>query len=91
MASPSEIRKLYKAFSDDPTFHAAVRDAASPTEKHEIIRKAGHTPVTQAELQAELGKSLQPAATGGAVAPADSEFVGHVLQLAAAESTVNVS
>ena len=51
MASSSEIRKLFKAYSDNPAFHAKVRDAKTPKEKHEIIRQAGHVPVTSDEMQ----------------------------------------
>jgi hypothetical protein len=84
MASSSDIRKLFKAFSENPAFHAEVRAAKTPAEKHEIIRKAGHTPVKQSELHAEVAKSIQP---GAAATPEDAEFVGAVLHLAAADSS----
>ncbi len=86
MASSSDIRKLFKAFSDNPAFHAEVRAADTPAEKHEIIRNAGHTPVTQEELHAELAKTLQ-STTSGAATPDDHEFVGSVLHLASATSS----
>ena len=82
MASSSEIRKLFKAYSDDPAFHAQVRDAKTPAEKHAIIRKAGHVPVTADEMRAELAKSLQP---GAAASPEDTQFAHHVMSLAAAD------
>jgi hypothetical protein len=85
MASSSDIRKLFKAFSDNPAFHAEVRAAKDPAQKHAIIRKAGYTPVTQDELHSELAKTLQSSASGAA--PDDQEFVGHVLHLAAASSS----
>ncbi len=85
MASSTEIRKLFKAFKDDPQLHAAVRNAQSPEEKHAIIRKAGYTPVNHEELKSELAKALHPA--GGSATPADDEFVGNVLHLAASNAT----
>ncbi len=91
MASSNEIRKLFKAFSDDPAFHASVRSAKSPAEKHEIIRKAGHTPVTDEELQAEVAKALHPQTQGATPTPEDSEFVGSVMHLASAASSDNNS
>ncbi len=87
MASSSDIRKLFKAFSDDPAFHAAVHAAKTPAEKHEIIRKAGHTPVSQQELRAEVAKCLQPSTAGTAPTTEDHAFVGTVLNLAAADAT----
>lgn len=84
MASSSDIRKLFKAFSENPVFHADVRAAKTPAEKHEIIRKAGHAPVTQDELHAEIAKSIQ---SGAAATPEDKEFVGTVLHLASADSS----
>ena len=84
MASSSEIRKLFKAYSDNPAFHAQVRDAKTPAEKHAIIRKAGHVPVTSEEMQAELLKSIPGAATS----PEDKEFVGHIMHLAAADGAI---
>ncbi len=81
MASSTEIRKLFKAFSDNPELHAKVRAAKNPAEKHEILKNAGHTPVTHQELQTELSKAM---GTGSAD---DKEFVGNVLHLAAAAST----
>lgn len=86
MASSSDIRKLFKAYSDNPAFHAQVRDAKTPKEKHEIIRKAGHVPVTSAEMQAELLKTLQ---AGTAAAPEDKEFVGHIMHLASADGAIS--
>ena len=86
MASSSDIRKLFKAFSDNPAFHTQVRDAKTPKEKHEIIRKAGHVPVKGEELQAELAKSLQ---AGAPATPEDKEFVGHVVNLASADGSVS--
>jgi len=86
MASSSEIRKLFKAFSDNPAFHAQVRDANTPQEKHQIIRNAGHVPVKGEELQAELAKSLQ---SGAPATPEDQEFVGHVVNLASADGAVS--
>jgi len=82
MASSSDIRKLYKAFSDSPAFHAQVRDAKTPQEKHQIIRNAGHVPVKGAEVQAELAKALPP------TTPEDQEFVGHVVNLASADGSI---
>ena len=82
MASSSDIRKLFKAYSDDPAFHAQVRDAKTPAEKHEIIRKAGHVPVTSDEMKAELAKSLQ---SGASASPEDTQFAQHVMSLAAAD------
>jgi hypothetical protein len=84
MASSSEIRSLFKAFSDNPAFHAQVRDAKTPKEKHQIIRQAGHVPVSSDELQAELKNSLPP------VSPEDKEFVGNVVHLAAADGATAV-
>ena len=86
MASSSDIRKLFKAYSDDPAFHAQVRDAKTPAEKHAIIRKAGHIPVTSEEMQAELAKSLQ---SGASASPDDKEFVQHVVGLAAADGVAH--
>ncbi len=80
MATSSDIRKLFKAFHQSPDLHAQVRAANTPAEKHAIIRNAGHTPVTDQEVQAELAKALPPAT------PEDQEFVGHVMHLAAADS-----
>jgi len=85
MASSSDIRNLFKAFSDNPAFHAQVRDAKSPAEKHQIIRNAGHVPVKGEELQAELAKSLQ---AGAPATPEDQEFVGHVVNLASADGSI---
>ena len=85
MASSSEIRKLFKAFSDNPALHAQVRDAKTPAEKHAIIRAAGHVPVNDEELHAELAKSLQ---SGTAASPEDTEFAQHVMRLAAADGIV---
>ena len=82
MATPSDVRNLFKAYHDNPDFHAEVRAAKTPAEKHAIIRKAGYVPVTGTELQAELGKAL-PSAT-----PDDQEFVGHVVTLAAADGNI---
>jgi hypothetical protein len=86
MASSSEIRKLFKAFSDDPAFHAEVRACKTPAEKNEVLRKAGYSPLTGDELKAELVKCLQPA-PGTAPSPEDSEFVENVMHLAAASLT----
>jgi hypothetical protein len=86
MASSSDIRKLFKAFCDDPALHDAVRACKTPAEKHDLLRKAGYTPVTGDELKAELAKSLQPVAAGTAPSPEDAEFVGNVMHLAAADS-----
>ena len=85
MATSSDIRKLFKAFKDDPAFHAEVHAAKTPAEKHAIVRKAGHTPVTDKEVQAELAKALQ---SGTAATPEDQEFVGHVVHLAAADMSL---
>lgn len=83
MASSSDIRKLFKAMSDNPDLHNQVRSAKTPAEKHDVIRGAGHVPVTQDELQAELTKTLQ---SGAPATPEDQAFVGHVMSLAAADS-----
>ena len=83
MASSSDIRKLVKAFSDDPAFHAAVNAAKTVAEKHDIIKKAGHTPATRAEIHAEVTKCVQ---AGTAATTDDHAFVGSVLSLASAES-----
>jgi len=81
MATPTEIRNLYKAFHDNPNFHAQVRAAGTPAEKHAIIRQAGYVPSTGQEVQAELAKALPPKT------PEDQEFVGHVVNLAAADGS----
>jgi len=84
MATPTEIRNLYKAFHDNPDFHAQVRAAKTPAEKHTIIRNAGHVPSTDKEVQAELAKALQ---SGAPATPDDQAFVGHVVSLAAADGS----
>ena len=84
MATPTEVRNLYKAFHDKPDFHAQVRAATSVKEKHAIIRNAGYVPATDKEVQAELAKSLQ---SGTPVTPEDQAFVGHVVTLAAADTS----
>jgi len=81
MATPSDVRKLFKAYHDNPNLHAEVRAAKTPAEKHAIIRNAGLVPVTDQEVHAELGKAIPPAT------PDDQEFVGHVVGLAAADAT----
>jgi len=81
MATPTEVRSLYKAFHDNPDFHARVRAAGTPAEKHAIIRQAGYVPSTDHEVQAELTKALPPKT------PDDQEFVTHVVSLAAADGT----
>ena len=90
MASSSEIRKLFKAFSDNPAFLESVRAAKTPAEKHQIIRAAGHSPATSDEIQAELAKCLHPQGSGTAPSAADAEFVGTVAHLAAANSSDDV-
>jgi len=87
MASSNEIRKLFKAFSDDPAFHAAVRACKTPAEKHEVLRKAGFTPATGDEVKAELAKSLHPA-PGTTPSQEDHEFLENVLHSASASVVV---
>jgi len=84
MATPTDVRNLYKAFHDKPDFHARVRAAGSPKEKHEIIRNEGYVPSTDKEVQAELAKALQ---SGTPATPDDQAFVGHVVSLAAADGS----
>ena len=86
MASSSDIRKLFKAFSDNPDFHAQVRAAGTKEKKHELLQNAGHTPATDDEIKAELAKSLQSAAAGTAT-PEDHELVGNIVHLASAETS----
>lgn len=78
-----EIRNLFKALSDDPSLHAAIRACKNPAEKHELIRKAGYSPVSQEELKSELKKCL----TQSSHDERDEEFVDAVLHLASGQST----
>jgi len=86
-ASSSDIRRLFKAFFDDQSFHAAVQACSSPAEKHELIRKAGYVPVTHDGVRAELIKCLQP---GVPASLEDTEFVGNVIHLASADGSIAV-
>lgn len=85
MASSNDIRKLFKTFMDNPELHAKVRATTDQAQKHEILRNAGLTPVSDKDIKAELAKSLHP--SGNAATPEDDEFVSHVLHLAAAETS----
>ena len=85
MTSSSDIRKLFKALSDDPELHAKLRATKTPAEKHEILHNAGLTPVSDKDLKAELARSLHP--SGAVATPEDEEFVGNVLHLAASNTT----
>ena len=85
MTSSSDIRKLFKALSDDSELHAKLRVIKTPAEKHEILRNAGLTPVSDKDLRAELAKCLHP--SGAVATPEDEEFVDNVLHLAASHTT----
>jgi hypothetical protein len=89
-ASAADVRRMVKVQSEDPALYIKIRSAGSPSEKHAILREAGLTPVTDQEIQSELAKCLRPGAGAGAF-PDDSEFIGQVLHLVAADSTANVS
>ncbi|GEM_PF-6426919 len=82
--SPAEIRALFKAYADNPALQAAVRACKSPAEKHAVIRKAGLTPVTDAQIKAELAKCL----LGEASSPEDGEFLNVFVHLASCDSSI---
>ena len=85
--SSGDIRKLFKALSNDPALLAALRACKTPAEKHQVIRQNGLTPVTGTDLKLELAKCLHPTAFGGASQPEDDGFLDDVLHLASASST----
>ena len=77
-SSSSDVRHMIKTLYENRELHSRLRSMTDPAEKHAILRAYGVTPVTDAELLAELRKCLAPQAPG---TEPDTELVHAVLHL----------